>query len=86
MRNLPFFITDVICCVSQLLICVLSVVDDTKLVTKVSKLYIFDLYNFDCITLIDLIIFHHQIVIRELQTTIKELILDRVCSDLNYVF
>ncbi|KAF5950848.1 hypothetical protein HYC85_012841 [Camellia sinensis] len=49
---------------SMVLACILSIVDDTKLVTKV---------DYSCL----------QVVIRELQTMLKELVLEKGESDLN---
>lgn len=59
----------------QLLVCTLSVVDDTRLLTKVSSSSVYLIKPCQFLTKLNIIL---QIVIQELQTMLKELVLDKV--------
>ena len=64
-----------------MLVCILSVVDDTKLITKVgfkfNKTVSCGQSRVSCVRFSNLI-FLYQVIIRELQAILKELVLDKV--------
>lgn len=66
---------------SQVLACIFSLVDDTKLITKVSfRQNISGLYVFCSVFFLKTILFNLvQIIVRELEANLKNLVMGKVC-------